>query len=117
MISASHNPYQDNGLKVFGHSGFKLPDAEEHEIEQEILRLVESGVSPSPQKLAVEEDLDRQYLEFLLSTVHSPLEGLRVVADFWYGARYRLARRPWRSAPNRTGGTSTWTAAHCMLSY
>jgi len=34
MISASHNPYQDNGIKVFGHSGFKLPDEEEHEIEQ-----------------------------------------------------------------------------------
>src|SRR5262245_2173784 len=35
MISASHNPYQDNGLKVFGHSGYKLPDAEEHEMEEE----------------------------------------------------------------------------------
>ena len=40
MISASHNPYQDNGLKVFGHNGFKLPDAEEHLIEQEIFRLL-----------------------------------------------------------------------------
>ena len=37
MISASHNPYRDNGLKVFGHSGFKLPDAEEDAIEREIL--------------------------------------------------------------------------------
>ncbi|MBS1857822.1 MAG: phosphoglucosamine mutase, partial [Acidobacteria bacterium] len=46
MISASHNPYQDNGLKVFGHSGFKLPDSEEHEIEQEILALLERGVTP-----------------------------------------------------------------------
>ena len=39
MISASHNPFQDNGIKVFGHSGFKLPDDEEHDIEQEIFRL------------------------------------------------------------------------------
>src|SRR6266404_3991305 len=46
MISASHNPYRDNGLKVFGHSGFKLPDSEEHEIEQELLRLRAQGVTP-----------------------------------------------------------------------
>ena len=42
MISASHNPYEDNGIKVFGHSGFKLPDAEEHAVEQEIFRLLEN---------------------------------------------------------------------------
>src|SRR5438105_2052276 len=46
MISASHNPYQDNGIKVFGHSGFKLPDEEEHTIEQEIFRLREQGLEP-----------------------------------------------------------------------
>src|SRR5712664_4579090 len=43
MISASHNPYQDNGIKVFGHSGYKLPDALEHQIEAEIFRLSEAG--------------------------------------------------------------------------
>ena len=48
MISASHNPYQDNGLKVFGHNGFKLPDAEEHLIEQEIFRSAPHGVTPAP---------------------------------------------------------------------
>ena len=46
MISASHNPYQDNGIKVFGHSGFKLPDEEEHAIEQEIFRIREAGAEP-----------------------------------------------------------------------
>src|SRR6202167_2437396 len=46
MISASHNPYRDNGIKVFSHSGFKLPDSEEHEIKQEILGLLERGVAP-----------------------------------------------------------------------
>jgi phosphoglucosamine mutase len=40
MISASHNPYRDNGLKALGHSGFKLPDEEEHAIEEEIFRLL-----------------------------------------------------------------------------
>src|SRR5579883_1523620 len=40
MISASHNPYQDNGIKVFAATGYKLPDAEEHEIEEEIFRIL-----------------------------------------------------------------------------
>jgi phosphoglucosamine mutase len=98
MISASHNPYQDNGLKVFGHSGFKLPDTEEHEIEQEILRLVADGVSPAPEKLSVEDDLDRLYLEFLLSTLGSRLDGLRLVLDCGNGASYRLAPELFRRA-------------------
>ena len=48
VISASHNPYRDNGLKVFGHNGFKLPDSEEHLIEQEIFSLLAGGVTPTP---------------------------------------------------------------------
>src|SRR5436853_4554313 len=91
MISASHNPYRDNGLKVFGHSGYKLPDAEEHEIEQEILLLREQGVASAPAKLVVEEDLDRQYMDFLLSTLGAPLNGARIVLDCGNGASYRLA--------------------------
>src|SRR5215467_9929085 len=67
MISASHNPYQDNGLKVFGHSGFKLPDAEEHTIEQEILRLRATGVEPHPAPLSEEAALAHDYLAFLIS--------------------------------------------------
>ena len=46
MISASHNPYQDNGIKVFGHNGFKLPDSEEHAIEREIFRLSDARAAP-----------------------------------------------------------------------
>jgi hypothetical protein len=45
MISASHNPYRDNGIKVFGHSGYKLPDDEEHAIEQEIFRHAGIGLT------------------------------------------------------------------------
>src|SRR5947209_19037724 len=59
MISASHNPYQDNGIKVFGHSGFKLPDEEEDEIEQEVFRLLAAGVSPRALPLAEDPGLDR----------------------------------------------------------
>src|ERR1700728_161800 len=81
MISASHNPYRDNGIKVFGHSGFKLPDSEEHEIEQEILRLREAGVTPRPASVKTDESLDRRYLEFLLSTTSTRFDGMRVALD------------------------------------
>ena len=90
MISASHNPYQDNGLKVFGHDGFKLPDAEEHTIEQEILRLRANGAVPRPTTLAVDQELVRQYLEFLLSVSGTRLDGVKVALDCGHGAAYWL---------------------------
>ncbi len=91
MISASHNPYQDNGLKVFGHSGFKLPDEEEHAIEQEILRIREDGLDPHSGSLAVDESLARQYLDYLESTVSVRFDGIRLAIDCGNGASYRLA--------------------------
>jgi phosphoglucosamine mutase len=91
MISASHNPYQDNGIKVFSHSGFKLPDAEEHLIEREILSLREAVVEPRPVELVAEEGLDREYLEFLLSTVSVRLDGVRLAIDCGNGAAWQLA--------------------------
>jgi phosphoglucosamine mutase len=91
MISASHNPYRDNGLKVFGHSGFKLPDSEEHIIEQDILRIREQGATPRPAKLAVDESLDRQYLEFLIASATTRFDGARIALDCGNGASYRLA--------------------------
>src|SRR5947199_9670114 len=75
MISASHNPYQDNGVKVFGHSGYKLPDEEEHAIEEEIVRLMAAGVDAVPAELTVDETLDRHYVDKLLSTLSKPLGG------------------------------------------
>jgi phosphoglucosamine mutase len=90
MISASHNPYQDNGIKVFSHSGFKLPDAEEHTIEQEILRLRGNGVQPRPASLDADDALDRQYLEFLLSVSTVRLDGARLIVDCGNGAAHRL---------------------------
>ena len=92
MISASHNPYRDNGLKVFGHTGFKLPDAEEHVIEQEIFRLRDGRRAAARRPtLAVERELDRQYLEYLLSTAGVRLDGVSIVLDCGNGAAYRLA--------------------------
>jgi phosphoglucosamine mutase len=91
MISASHNPYQDNGIKVFGHSGFKLPDEEEHAIEQEIFRLREGGVTPGRMALNIDPGLDQHYLEFLISTAPVSLEGVRLVVDCGNGAASSLA--------------------------
>ena len=91
MISASHNPYRDNGIKVFGHSGFKLPDEEEHLVEQEIFRLLEEGVQPEPAPLEPEPAFDQQYLEFLISTMSTLLTGVRVVLDCGNGAASQLA--------------------------
>jgi phosphoglucosamine mutase len=96
MISASHNPFQDNGIKVFGHSGFKLPDAEEDLIEQEIFRL-RSNVDPQPAPLEIDERLGRTYLEFLASTVPTRFEGLRLVLDCGNGASYLLAPELFRN--------------------
>ncbi len=97
MISASHNPFRDNGIKVFSHSGFKLPDSEEHEIENEILRLRERAVSPRPVTLTPDESLDRRYLDFLLSTATTRFEGMRIVVDCGNGAACRLAPQLFQS--------------------
>ena len=91
MISASHNPYRDNGIKVFGHSGYKLPDEEEHAIEQEIFALLQAGVDPRPCALAADPGLDRHYVDYLASTAACPLRGLRIVIDCGNGAASALA--------------------------
>jgi phosphoglucosamine mutase len=91
MISASHNPYRDNGLKVFSHSGFKLPDDEEHEIEQEIFRVRDGGVKPAGLSLTIDPGLDQAYLEYLISTVSTLFGGRRLVVDCGNGAATELA--------------------------
>jgi len=91
MISASHNPYRDNGLKVFGHSGFKLPDDEEHAIEQEIFRLREQNLQSTESALSVDESLEGEYLDYLAGTCSRRFDGLRIVLDCGNGASFRLA--------------------------
>ena len=99
MISASHNPFQDNGIKIFGHSGFKLPDHEEHEIEEEIFRQLESetGQPPAPAMLQPNTGI-APYLDFLLSTLPARLDGLRVVLDCGNGAASPHAAQVFRKA-------------------
>jgi phosphoglucosamine mutase len=92
MISASHNPYRDNGIKVFAHDGFKLPDSEEHAIERRIFEL-RDGASAPPQApvLAADESLDGAYLEFLASTVSVRFDGMTIALDCGNGSAYLLA--------------------------
>jgi len=91
MISASHNPYQDNGIKILGHSGYKLPDVEEEHLEAEIFRLLENGVQPHGETLVVDEGLDRTYIDHLAATLPKPVSGLRIVADCANGSVSHLA--------------------------
>lgn len=92
MISASHNPYEDNGLKVFDHSGFKLPDAQELALEQEILRLREGATVPAC-PLPFHDELGNRYLDFLAGTFPHSLAGKRIVLDCANGAASELAPR------------------------
>ena len=95
MISASHNPYQDNGIKLFGPDGFKLSDAVEHEIETMMDQNDGAGLAP-PSRLGRAQRLDDaqgRYIEFAKNTFPkgNRLAGLRVVIDCANGAAYKVA--------------------------
>ncbi|HEY7586806.1 MAG TPA: phosphoglucosamine mutase [Candidatus Deferrimicrobiaceae bacterium] len=96
VISASHNPYQDNGIKFFGRDGFKLPDQLEERIEEIMFgdHLRESR-PPSPQigKAQRIDDATGRYIVYLKNTFpsHLSLDGLRIVVDCANGAAYRIA--------------------------
>ena len=91
MISASHNPYQDNGIKLIGHSGYKLPDEQEEKLESDIFSLLRAGHAGPAATLAVDEDLDRTYIDHLARTIPDGLSGLAIVADCANGSASFLA--------------------------
>jgi phosphoglucosamine mutase len=96
VISASHNPYQDNGIKVFGADGFKLPDGAESEIESFIeddRLLGKRSTGPGIGRAEKLEDARGRYVVFLKQTFPADLslEGVRVVVDAAHGAAYRVA--------------------------
>jgi phosphoglucosamine mutase len=91
MISASHNPFQDNGIKLIGHSGYKLPDEQEEKLESNIFALLRAGHTGPAAKIMVDENLDRTYIDHLAGTVPSGLEGLAIVADCANGSASFLA--------------------------
>lgn len=99
MISASHNPVEDNGIKFFGGDGFKLTDETELRIEElmdaekdELPRPVGAGLG----KLTVDNDAKYLYLEYLKTTISNRFDGIKVVLDCAHGAAYELAPRLFR---------------------
>jgi phosphoglucosamine mutase len=95
MISASHNPFQDNGIKMFGPDGYKLSDDQEQEIER-LLDAPESMELAAPAEIGRAkriEDAQARYIEFAKRTFPKDLnlDGLRVVIDTANGAAYRVA--------------------------
>jgi len=93
MISASHNPYQDNGIKVLNHSGYKLPDDVEHAIERDIFALLERSPAPEPFRLHPDPSIAETYLDFLASTFPYSLEELRMTVDAANGSASTLGPR------------------------
>jgi phosphoglucosamine mutase len=96
VISASHNPYQDNGLKVFSGSGFKLSDEQEAEIEELMLGGELPGMVPAPHDMGRAYRLDDatgRYIVFLKNTFPRSLsmEGMKIVLDTANGAAYKVA--------------------------
>jgi phosphoglucosamine mutase len=90
MISASHNPFHDNGLKVFDHSGFKLPDSTEIRLEEDILSFAARALELKPVALTADPGLDHEYLAFLASTFQGSMAGRRIVLDCAHGAASAL---------------------------
>ena len=135
MISASHNPHQDNGIKFFGPDGFKLSDAAEAEIEA----MVEGEIAPAkPENIGRAkriEDGRGRYQEFVKTSFPNGLrlDGLKVVIDCANGAAYRAAPEvlwelgaeviPVGVHPNgtnindRCGSTHTETAAEAVVAH
>src|SRR5215468_10260694 len=69
VISASHNPFHDNGVKLFSHAGMKFPDSEEEQIEAGILKFLSAETNFAFSEFATDESLHSQYLDFLRSRV------------------------------------------------
>jgi len=93
VISASHNPYDDNGIKFFSGDGSKLPDATEIAIERELGRPLRCMASAKLGKARRIEDAAARYIEFCKSTFpnHLDLHGMRIVVDCANGAAYHIA--------------------------
>src|ERR1019366_5622691 len=107
VISASHNPWRDNGIKLFGADGFKLPDAVELAMEEEILHHAALIAAPDVAALPPvidDEALQTDYVDFLIACVPGlSLAGLRIVADCANGAAAAVAPELFR----RLGGDVT----------
>jgi len=99
VISASHNPYHDNGVKLFSHEGMKFPDAEEEKIEAEIFQVRREAVPRDRPALVANHALHVEYVDFLKRHVleGAKLSGYRIVLDCANGAAYQLGPELFRA--------------------
>lgn len=93
VISASHNPFHDNGIKFFGGDGYKLADAVEDELEALVNKITASDdlyrpIGDKVGKILYRHDLVKEYIEYVLSTVKDDFSGMKVVLDCSNGAAY-----------------------------
>lgn len=94
VISASHNPYEFNGIKYFDSRGYKLPDAMEEKIESIILDNSEELPRPTGKNVGtkqVKDSAEEDYISFVKQTIDGDLKGLKVAVDCANGAAYRVA--------------------------
>ena len=94
-ISASHNPWEDNGVKIFGHDGMKIPDAVEEELEAELKQVEVDDLTVFELDGEIPQLIER-YEQFLVKP--NTLRGKRVVIDAGFGAAYRIAPEAFRRA-------------------
>ena len=93
VISASHNPFHDNGIKFFGGNGYKLPDAVEDELEN-IVRIIEQedqmyrASGSQMGTVTYRHDLVKEYIEFVVSTSSERFDGMKIVLDCANGAAF-----------------------------
>ena len=96
-ISASHNPFEDNGVKIFGHDGMKIPDAVEEQIEDELRAIRRDDVTVPVLHLSDDRELIERYERFLDDGVApDALRGRKVVLDAGNGAAFRIAPEVFR---------------------
>ena len=93
VISASHNPFHDNGIKFFGGDGYKLPDAVEDELEALVHQMegqdtLYRALGDAIGTLEYHHDLINSYIDFVLSTVQTRFDGMHIVLDCANGAAY-----------------------------
>ena len=94
VISASHNPYPDNGIKFFAGTGYKLPDEVEDRLEELVLAPDDNLPRPTGNRVGAithRHDLLDEYLDFLASIVTTDFTGIKVVVDCSHGAAYEAA--------------------------
>ena len=94
VISASHNPFEDNGIKFFSGNGTKLPDEVEHAIEAALDEPMETNASDALGKAKRLDDAVGRYIEFCKSTFPNEMDlrGVKIVVDCAHGATYHIAR-------------------------